>query len=192
MAKKLFQHIASEKELKGLYEKMRLETLKVMGQGALFNGLVKEYERLTDDTPELPGERKEVVTTVMDRLEWHRASVEAITDYELTRDSGNQLAKADVILDGKTILKDAPVTWLLAAENRFRAGTLVARCADTETAVSGFSGVGLRGPRDARGWRCLDGPQGSVSRVASPPCAGITNTSKLPYRSDANAMRVPS
>lgn len=121
MPKKLFQHIASEKELKGLYEKMRLETLNVLGKGNLFTGLNKEWEGLTDGVAELPGEKKEVVTTVMERLNWHRQAVEALTDYELVRDMGNQVAKADVVLDGQTVLKDAPVTWLLAAENRFRA-----------------------------------------------------------------------
>ncbi len=32
----------------------------------------------------------------------------------------------------------------------------------------------------------------NVSRVASPPVAGMTNTSKLPYRSEAKATDVPS
>jgi len=119
--KKVFQHLASETETKGLYEKMRLETLKVFKGGDLFNGLVKTYVPLAEGTMVLPGEKKEVVTTVMKRLQWHRKSVADRLDYELTRDAGNQVAKADLVIDGKTVAKDLPVTFLLAAEDRMRA-----------------------------------------------------------------------
>jgi hypothetical protein len=116
--KKVFQHLASETETLGLYDKMHLETLKVFKGSDLFVGLTKTYIPLVEGTMILPGEQKEVVTTVMKRLQWHRKSVVERLDYELTRDAGNQVAKADLVIDGKTIAKDLPVTWLLATETR--------------------------------------------------------------------------
>ena len=118
---KLFQWIASEKELKGLYDKIRLESLKVMKGADLFTGLVKTYVPLTEGTPILPGESKEVVTTAMKRLRYHKDSVVKMLDYELTRDSGNTLAQADLVIDGVTVAKAVPVTFLLSATTRMRA-----------------------------------------------------------------------
>lgn len=121
MAKKLFQHIASEKELQTQCNVIEAETKKVFSGGDLFQGMVKTFVPLVEGIPVLPGERKEVVTTVMKRLRYHATFAAKMFDYELTRDAANQRARADVIVDGATMFKDAPVTWLLSTETRLRA-----------------------------------------------------------------------
>ena len=119
--KKLFQVIAGEPELKGAMDKMRQETLKVFKGDDLFVGLTKDYQQKVEGTPMLPGEKKEVVTTVQKRLDWNKNSVRDLIDYELTRDVGNVAAKADVVVDGVTLATGVPVTFLLTLEGRLRA-----------------------------------------------------------------------
>ena len=122
--RKLFQHIVREPELKGAAAKIEQETAKVFkGQGAtaLFAGIVRKWVKTKEDAPNLGEERKEVVTTVQKRLDWNKKPIIALVDYELTRDVGNTLAKADLVVDGITLAKDAPATFLLSLEKRLRA-----------------------------------------------------------------------
>lgn len=121
MGKKLFQHIASEKELSGQTNVIEQETKKVFDGSSLFQGLKKTFVPLVEGLPVLPGEQKEVVTTVGKRLRYHTGFVAKMFDYELTRDMANQKARADLVLGGKVVAKDLPVTFLLAAETRMRA-----------------------------------------------------------------------
>lgn len=120
MAKKLFQHIAVEPELKGAHEKMRAETLKVFKGSDLFVGFSKEYSPKDADGDKLPPERKEVVTTVNKRLEWTSKSVIELLDYEMTKDVANMQAKASLEVDGKVIAENVPATTLLSLEKRLR------------------------------------------------------------------------
>ena len=119
--RKLFQHIASEKELSAQVNVIEKETLKVFDGSSLFQGLTKIFVPLVEGTPILPGEQKEVVTTVGRRLRYHVGFAAKMFDYELTRDAANQEAKADLVIDGKVVAKDLPVTFLLSAETRMRA-----------------------------------------------------------------------
>jgi hypothetical protein len=119
--RKLFQHIASEKELSGQVNVIEKETLKVFDGSSLFQGLTKTFVPLVEGLPILPGEQKEVVTTVGKRLRYHVGFAAKMFDYELVRDAANQKAKADLVIDGKVAAKDLPVTFLLSAETRMRA-----------------------------------------------------------------------
>jgi hypothetical protein len=121
MSKKLFQHIASEPELKGACEKITAETLKVFKGADLFNGLTKNYVPKESDGDPLPPEKKELVTTVEKRLDWMRPFIEKMIDYEVTRDKTNTSAKADIRVGDVALAKDVPVTTLLSLEGRLKA-----------------------------------------------------------------------
>lgn len=84
----------------------------------LFNGHVKTFtskdanvESTTYES--LPEERKEVQQNVRHSLAIVREQQSELFDLSLKRDTTNTLAKADVVVDGTVILKDAPVTFLL-------------------------------------------------------------------------------
>ena len=119
--RKLFQHIASEKELSAQVNVIEKETLKVFDGSSLFQGLTKTFVPLVEGLPVLPGEQKEVVTTVGKRLRYHVGFSAKMFDYELTRDTANQAARADLVIDGKVVASNLPVTFLLSAETRMRA-----------------------------------------------------------------------
>jgi hypothetical protein len=61
----------------------------------------------------LPPENKEVQQHVGHSMKVIREQQTRLFDLTLARDATNMLAKADVVVDGKVILKDAPVTYLL-------------------------------------------------------------------------------
>lgn len=117
---KMFQHVINEPEVKGAYGKMLAETQKVFKAGTLFEGLIKEYTPKEESGEPLAREQKDVVTTVGDRLAWQRASIQALMDYELTKDTGNTQAKADLVVGEQTLCADVPVTTLLSLETRLR------------------------------------------------------------------------
>jgi hypothetical protein len=84
----------------------------------LFNGHVKVWSpkdaNVESTTYEmLPDERREVQHNVRTELKTVRERQTELFDLALQRDATNMLAKADVVVDGKVVLKDAPVTYLL-------------------------------------------------------------------------------
>lgn len=63
---------------------------------------------------------KAMVTTVGEKLAFLGKQVSRHWDALLQLEDANQRAKADVIVDGTVIVKDAPATWLLGMENRLK------------------------------------------------------------------------
>lgn len=120
MAQKLFQHIVSEPEVRGSYEKIKAETVKVFKGQELFHGIAKVYTPKEEGGEPLPKEEKDVVTTVEKRLHWTEGKVAGLFDYELVRDRANMKAMSDLTVDGVTIAKDVPATTLLSMEKRLR------------------------------------------------------------------------
>jgi hypothetical protein len=118
---KLFHHVAVEPEIKGAFEKVRAETVKLFREGSKFEGLTKTYFKHEDGGDELPPEKKERATTVAERLHWTWRSITDLLDYELTRDKANQTASADLEVDGVKLAAAVPVSTLLTLENRLKA-----------------------------------------------------------------------
>lgn len=93
------------------------DALKKLGHEPLFNGLRRVFEPKTVD-----GE--EPVTQVTDYNKVQQVAGKVMLDATdsianwldacLTRDSGNMVAKADVVVDGTVIVRDAPVPFLLS------------------------------------------------------------------------------
>lgn len=120
MANKLYQHIVTEPDVRGAYEKMIAETLKVFNGRDLFNGQHKSYSPKEAGADPLEPVVKEVVTTVPKRLDWTKKSVSSLLDFEATRDVSNCAAKADLVVDGVTIATQLPAVTLLSLEKRLK------------------------------------------------------------------------
>lgn len=117
---KQHQLIVTEPEKRGQYEKIRGETIHVFKGGDLFKGLRKSYEPKASDGDPLPGDEKQIVTTVAKRLAWTEKYVVEMMDYEATRDKTNMKAKADIVVNGVVLVKDLPATTLLSLEKRLK------------------------------------------------------------------------
>jgi hypothetical protein len=107
-------------EVSGQYSKIKQETLHVFSGGDLFKGMSKEYSPKDAEGDQLPPEKKNVVTTVKERLEWTEKPVCAMLDFEASRDRTNQKAVADLDVDGIVIAKALPVSFLLSLETRLQ------------------------------------------------------------------------
>lgn len=89
---------------------------KQVQKADLYNGFSKTYERLNEDGEELPGEQKKVVITVPNTLVVVQAKMTELFSLTARKDFTNCVAKADVVVGDVTIVKDAPVSYLLFLE----------------------------------------------------------------------------
>ena len=117
---RMAKHIAAEQGLKTAWEKIRAETDKVFKGTDLFVGVEKTYTPKTENEEPLPPVKKEAVTTVSERLEWTQKFLIPLLDYELTRDTGNMSAKADIKIGDIVLVAQVPITTLLSLEKRLK------------------------------------------------------------------------
>lgn len=82
---------------------------------ALFEGQERKFEPL-DDEYQLPSESTRVQQRADDQVDLFVDAFSELLNVQRTRDDGNTIAKADVVVDGTTILADVPATFLLALE----------------------------------------------------------------------------
>lgn len=115
-ALRLHQVLALEKGAKAQTESEVTKAYHDAQRVALFNGITRTYSPKDDEGERLPSERKMVQTTAKDIVAravnaWTRQA-----DIIATKDAANQLARADVVVDGERILEAVPVTTLLYLE----------------------------------------------------------------------------
>lgn len=99
-----------EKTLTGVYQKLQ--------KPELFYGLTRTYQPIDEDGEKQPSERKFPQYTVTEAIDEAKAALNELLDVVATQDKANTLAKANVVVDGKTILQDVPVTHLLFLEKQ--------------------------------------------------------------------------
>lgn len=117
MATKLHQILALEKGAKGDTESAVTRAYQVAQKPGLFLGLTRVYEPVDDeDRDRLPTERKIVQETAEGVLARAAVAWSRQADVTATKDASNQLARADVIVDGQVLLSGVPVTTLLYLE----------------------------------------------------------------------------
>lgn len=83
-----------------------------------FNGFARTYRKKADDGEDYAPEKKVVqlnAETVLKRVAKLQSE---LFDVEATKDWGNCKATADVVVDGVTLLKGAPATYLLFLEKQ--------------------------------------------------------------------------
>jgi hypothetical protein len=116
--RKLHSVIAIEKGVKSrVYGE--ITTLHKESQKAEpFTGLVRTYRKKDEDGEDFPQERKKVQLVAEDVLKRVARLDTELFDVEAEKDWGNCKARASVIVDGRTIVADAPPTFLLFLEKQ--------------------------------------------------------------------------
>ena len=84
----------------------------------LLSGLSRTYQPKDDDGDALPAESTRVQVNAEEILEKLGDTLTRLFDITLTKEVANTKAAADVVVDGRTILKNVPVTYLLFLEKQ--------------------------------------------------------------------------
>ena len=120
----LHEVLSIDGDLKGEKKRIKEETENVFAKKPnLFSGFIKILEMFSDDRKEeeaAGGERKEIVTTVPQKLKYMSKSFTRFWDARLQKESANQEAKADILIEGAIFAKDVPVTFLLGMEEELK------------------------------------------------------------------------
>ena len=111
---KLNQINAIVSNRKGETEKTITELHKLSQKEVLFAGRERTYRPIDEvNGQKLPAESQRVQQRADDLMRQARDKWTELWNLVLTQDTGNQNAKADVVVDGQTILANVPVTFLL-------------------------------------------------------------------------------
>lgn len=84
----------------------------------LYTGFAKSYRKKDEDGEEFPPENKRVVLVASDVLRKLAKLQTEVFDTTAELDWANTTAKADVVVDGQTVLAGVPVTYLLFLEKQ--------------------------------------------------------------------------
>lgn len=110
---KLNQIVSAEKGVKARTNKTIDEAYKTIQKGAPFSGIARTYQPRDDNGDNLPPERTNVITRAEDTLQEATDAFAKLFDVTASKDASNQVAVADVVVDGVTVLAKVPVTTLL-------------------------------------------------------------------------------
>ena len=121
---KLHEVLAAEKTRVAAWNKILAETLhKLKSPSDYFVGFSKSLSML-EDTPAnkaleaQQAEERKVATTVAETLRYAFGVFGNSEDLQYQKNATNRVALADVMFDGKVLLKDMPVVQLLGLESR--------------------------------------------------------------------------
>ena len=118
---KLHALLAVEPDKKGVAEKILTETIATFSKKMdHFYGQLRHYETQNEEDEMFADEKKEMVTTVKDKVEYTESSLTDLVDLLYQKEDANLSAKADLDVDGLTLAKDIPATVLLNLESRLK------------------------------------------------------------------------
>lgn len=117
---KLNQIIAIEADAKKHSVEAVATVVTVFGKPKLFSGLSRTYKPKDDEGEKLPDEKTEVQFRVDALLNQLTEALTRTMDLTATKDYANGEAKADVVVDGKVLLKDVPSVTLLFLERQLK------------------------------------------------------------------------
>lgn len=120
---KLHEVLAVEGDLAGEYKKILEEATTVFKKGEHFMGftkLLQMFDESRKHEEEAAKEHRELTTTVNDKLSYMSRAVIRYFDAVAQKESTNQLAKADLEVDGKVLIPDMPSTLLLGLETKLK------------------------------------------------------------------------
>jgi hypothetical protein len=115
---KLHQVIAIEKGNKQQAYKDITAVYQTFQKPKLFNGFVKKYEPTDEEGLRLPDDRQRVQFQAEALLANVAETMTSMIDLAAQKDWANTVASADVVVDGETLIKDAPATLLLFLEKQ--------------------------------------------------------------------------
>lgn len=113
----LHEALAVEKNHETASKKLMAESIKTLGKENLFNGQVKKLSHFDSENEHLnstAGMRLE--STVDENINYILPIIADHWDVVLQKDSTNQKAKSDIVINGNIIAANVPVTFLLGLE----------------------------------------------------------------------------
>lgn len=115
---KLNQIVATEKSTKEAVNKQTAPLFHTVKAPQLFAGLTKTYESAEEGGEELPDDNTRVQHTVSEILTEFAKPTVKLLDAQLTKETANTEAFADVTVNGETLIPNAPVSFLLQFEKQ--------------------------------------------------------------------------
>lgn len=115
---RLNQVLAIEGGAKGRALRTLTDAHHELGRPVLLEGISREYQPVDDQGEQLPPESKLPQRRVPEVLVEVRAALAKLFDVVATKELANTAARADVVVDGRTLLEDVPVTYLLFLEKQ--------------------------------------------------------------------------
>lgn len=115
---KLNQVIALIQGLKTAAIKKKADLYKVAQKGGLFEGLTRTYQPVNDGDFVYPSESQRVTMTAQGLIDGFSEALSEFLNIAATQDWGNTQAKADIVVNDKTILEGVPVPHLLFLEKQ--------------------------------------------------------------------------
>lgn len=113
---KLCQIIAIEKGIKSKATAELTSLYKLAQKSELFNGVDRVYRKIQEDGEDLPAEKKKVQAESGHMLQMVKGVLAELFNVTARKDWTNSVAKADVKVDGETLISGVPVTYLLFLE----------------------------------------------------------------------------
>ena len=118
---KLHQLLAVEGDLEGTYKKVLEETkVNFTKHPDRYFGSHQRVEFFDENTPKEADSHKKMDDTIPSKLTYTQDHIIRYLDAVLQKEQTNQDARADLIIDGVTIAKDVPATFLLGLENKLK------------------------------------------------------------------------
>ena len=118
MASRLNQIIALEKGTKQRTNERMSEARSRLTAPQLLTGLSRTYVPKDEEGQQLPSESQRVQVRSEQVITDAQAHLIELFDVTATKDWANCIAKADVVVEGKPLLKDVPATYLLFLEKQ--------------------------------------------------------------------------
>jgi hypothetical protein len=115
---KLNQIIAVEKGVKSGSLRELTDAHHTLQKPALLAGISRTYQPKDEEGEQLPPESTRVQVKTEDVLRQTSTVLTRLFDVTATKDWANCSAKADIVVDGRTLLRDVPVSYLLFLEKQ--------------------------------------------------------------------------
>jgi hypothetical protein len=115
---RLNQIIAVEKGVKSRSFQELTEAHHALQKSNLLSGISRTYRPKDEEGEQLPPESTRVQVKAEEVIRQTVAILTRLFDVTATKDWANCEAKADVVVDGETLLKDVPVAYLLFLEKQ--------------------------------------------------------------------------
>ena len=119
---RLHELLAIEGDLKGEKDKVKVEAFNTFSKKpGLFMGHFKQLAMFDEKREnEQTEERQELTETVPKKLKYLTGAFTRYWDVKANKEIANQLAQADVEIDGQTIFTNLPVSFLLGMEEELK------------------------------------------------------------------------
>lgn len=115
---RLNQIIAVEKGVKSRSFQELTEAHHALQKPALLAGIARTYRPKDDEGEQLPPESTKVQIKAEEIIQQTATILSRLLDVTATKDWTNCVARADVVVDGQTLLTQVPVTYLLFLEKQ--------------------------------------------------------------------------